>query len=108
MGHAQPLCKDITLGTGTLSVECPYGEIGDIGHFGITPSEARALDACIPNHESTMCMTAYDYEHVKSVFEQECLGKPNCSVELAPLIITENQNPLCVSNFAQFFVQVRC
>ena len=64
MGHAQPLCKDIALGIGTLTLECPAGEIGEIGHFGITPSEARALDACIPNHESMECVDAYDHKYV--------------------------------------------
>lgn len=52
LGFAEPLCKDISLGVGTLSLTCHTGRIMEIVSFGVTPREASILDACMPNEET--------------------------------------------------------
>ena len=59
-GFSQPLCHDVALGVGELTLRCPVGQIGQVTSFGVTPAEASILDACEPNEETIKCYGMYD------------------------------------------------
>jgi hypothetical protein len=38
MGYSSAQCSNIPLEVGKMSAQCPYGQIGEIFHFGVNPS----------------------------------------------------------------------
>lgn len=54
-GFSSTLCRNIGVGIGKLSLSCETGRIKKIVDFGIIPSNARILDACLQNQETKPC-----------------------------------------------------
>lgn len=52
LGFSHPKCKDTSLAVDRLDIYCSTGRITEINAFGIIPSGASILDACLPNDET--------------------------------------------------------
>lgn len=52
LGFSHPKCKDTSLAVDRLDIYCSTGEIESIVSFGVIPSAASILDACLPNSET--------------------------------------------------------
>jgi hypothetical protein len=54
---------------------CNTGKIGRIVSFGVIPTEASVLDACLPNEETEQCNHVFKKDYVRQELELKCLGK---------------------------------
>lgn len=60
LGFAKALCRDTSLGTGKLRLNCYAGQIQTIHSFGVIPSDGAIQDACVANEETIDCESSYD------------------------------------------------
>jgi len=75
IGFSNIVCKDTALAVNHLSLVCPSGQIGRIVSFGVIPSDAEILDACLQNEETKQCRDIYNEKYVRNEIELSCLGK---------------------------------
>lgn len=94
----------------TTPLRCPFGEIGHIKDFGITPSDAKKSDNCLNNIHTEEC-----HKHIGPHFGEvlhHCIGKPECSINATQeFIFAENEHlasKACNSDEAVLFVQFSC
>ena len=60
LGAAGPICRDTTVASGRISLQCNTGTIQEIKDFGITPEGSKVLDPCLRNNETALCEPYYD------------------------------------------------
>jgi len=92
------------------SLICPFGEIGNIKDFGVTPADAKKTDSCINNEHTEEC-----FKPISPHFGQElqkCIGKAECSLKGSQeFVFAENlssASKACNSDEAVLFVQFSC
>ena len=69
LGFSDTKCKDTALAVDRLNIVCSTGKIGRIVSFGIIPSDASVLDACLPNDETRQCEGVYNEPYVRNQLE---------------------------------------
>ena len=60
LGFSDTYCKDTALAVDRLNIVWATGKIGRIVSFGVIPSDASILDACLPNEETQLCEGVFD------------------------------------------------
>ncbi|CAI2370510.1 unnamed protein product [Moneuplotes crassus] len=108
LGYSSSFCKDIPLGVGQMTLDCPTGVISHIESYGVTPSNGRYLDGCKPNQDTWKCEGVYSAQYVEEYIEEECMGKKSCLLETRSFVDPASEPPECVEYTSQFFVQVFC
>ena len=75
LGFADTRCRDTALAVDHLNLICNTGKIGRIVSFGVIPTDASVLDACLPNEETEQCNHVFNKDYVRQELELKCLGK---------------------------------
>ncbi|CAI2370761.1 unnamed protein product [Moneuplotes crassus] len=108
LGYSSSFCKDVPLGVGQMTVDCPTGVISQIESYGVTPSNGRYLDGCKPNEDTWKCEGVYSAEYVQEYIEEECIGRKSCLIETRSFVDLRAEPPECVDYTSQFFIQLFC
>ncbi len=74
LGFATVVCKDTNLAVGKLNLNCPSGIITEVVSFGLSPSDAEIMDACMPNPETDLCESLVKDEEVEKFMNSTCIG----------------------------------
>jgi hypothetical protein len=87
-------------------LHCPYGYIGHIKDFGITPEKSYVMDNCLNNNYTESC-----HKHIPKetrAAAERCIGLPSCQLNITiESIYGENLGaapPLCKTEDSVLFV----
>jgi hypothetical protein len=101
LGFAGVVCKDTNLAVGKLDLDCPSGLVSEVVSFGLSPSDAEIMDACMPNPETDLCDSLLMKENITAHIDSTCLGQKHCTIHVTEFIRFEGALPKeCVKNEA--------
>mmetsp|Transcript_3105 Transcript_3105/g.3631 ORF Transcript_3105/g.3631 Transcript_3105/m.3631 type:complete len:231 (+) Transcript_3105:220-912(+) len=106
MGYSSYQCLSIPREIGTLTLNCEFGVIGVVDHYGINPPNAR--DSCMDNDRNKLCKPDPVFADVFA----DATGKKKFSVaiEKSNLWPTTGvpSEPSCTDGEEFFYVQYTC
>ena len=91
-----------------LLFSCPAGTIQEVVSFGITPTDATILDACLPNNHTIKCEKVYDEKAVKESIMSSWIGKKNWTIDARSFVDPKSEPATWTGDLAQFYTQVFC
>jgi len=92
-----------------LPLKCPFGSIGEIYSFGVTPRTASRIDYCAPSTENQACTNLVTANFEKSL--NDCKEKQNCTIKFDAKTLFGHENTViedCAKGDSILFVQHSC
>lgn len=78
MGFSSAQCVNVPMDVSSTPLHCPYGTIGHIKDFGITPQGADISDNCVNNNNTIACSPFLNKQSLAAI--DSCIGKPSCTI----------------------------
>lgn len=107
-GFSGGLCRSTALGIGKVQMSCVAGTLRKIADFGIIPDNAKVLDACMQNPETSQCSSRINRTLAESHIRRHCMGKKSCSIDSSSFLPKLRGGDPCLNSDSRFFVQLLC
>jgi hypothetical protein len=78
MGASSAQCVNVPLNVDSTPMHCPFGHIGHIKDFGVTPSGADQMDNCLNNNYTATCHKNLNPAAKKGL--DVCIGQSSCTM----------------------------
>jgi hypothetical protein len=92
-----------------IRIRCPYGTVGHIKDFGISPEDAKVTDSCLNNNYTQACSAHLAPNALQTL--DWCIGKPKCSMNITLDTLFHNPDKApanCKTDDSIIFVQYSC
>ena len=80
LGFSTSKCLTIPLSIGAAPLNCAYGKIGEVKHFGVTPSDAKVSNMCVVDSTNEKCSSILSQEITNTL--NECRTQASCPIVL--------------------------